>query len=624
MRNETRFSRRARLAVAAAAAVLVQTAASPGAASQPAEPQAIRLNQVGFERTGPKAATLEHAATRPLDWTITDEGGAVVLRGRTRVIGLDPTSGDHVHAVRFDDLRTTGDFTLAVGDHRRRLHVSDRPFATLKRDAMVFFYENRSGAPIEARHVARPDLARAAGHAPDRATCFSGEDMRGNVWPGCDYTLDVSGGWYDAGDHGKYVVNGGISTWTLLNAFERARLAGLGDPYPDGAANVPEAGNGVSDLLDEARWEVEFLLRMQVPDGKRLRVPVGRFSREQPLTFTEIDAGGMVHHKVHDVRWTALPMAPADDPEPRFLYAPNTAATLNMVAVAAQAARIWKTVDPAFAARALEAARRGMAAARRHPDIYAVGSFHGGGDYGDGDLTDEFYWATAELYLTTGEAPLLEALRASPLYLAGPVGATATGDIGWNSVGALGTISLALAPGDLPAAERERARQAVIAAGRSYLADGAGQGYGHPFAGPDYSWGSNGGLMNRAMVLGLAHDFTSEPAFRDGAVAALDYVLGRNPLDQSYVTGHGDRPMRNPHHRFWAISADPAYPAPPAGVLSGGPNNTNMSDPVAETMKGRCLPQTCWRDDIGAFTQNEVAINWNAPFVWVAAYLSPT
>lgn len=607
-----------RLAAVAASAAL--GAASPVIAQTPDLPS-LRVNQVGFEIDGPKAATLVDARTTPLAWTITDVAGEALLQGETVVAGDDPTSGDHVHTIRFDNLRMQGDFVLAVGEQRRPLQVAARPFADLKRDAMVFFYENRSGVPIEARYVARPELARPAGHAPDRATCFSGEDTNGVTWPGCDYTLNVSGGWYDAGDHGKYVVNGGISAWTLLNAWERASIEGRPDPYPDGSTRIPEAGNGVSDLLDEARWEVEFLLRMQVPDGATARVPVGRFARGQALTFTPIDAGGMVHHKVHDVRWTGLPMAPADDPETRFLYPPNTAATLNMVAVAAQAARIWKSIDPAFAERALEAARRGLAAAKRNPDVHAVGDFNGGGGYGDGNLSDEFYWATAEMFVTTGDPALLAALQASPLYLAGPT--TGAGDISWNSVGALGTISLALAGDRLAETDRERARANITAAARAYLSDAATQGYGLPFAGPDYSWGSNGGLMNRAMVLGLASDFTSDRTFRDGAVAALDYVLGRNPLDQSYVTGHGDRPMVNPHHRFWAHSADPAYPAPPAGVLSGGPNNTAMTDPVAETMRGTCRPQTCWRDDIGAFTQNEVAVNWNAPFVWVLAFLSP-
>ena len=82
--------------------------------------------------------------------------------------------------------------------------------------------------------------------------------------------------------------------------------------------------------------------------------------------------------------------------------------------------------------------------------------------------------------------------------------------------------------------------------------------------------------------------------------------------------------MHQPHHRFWAKAADPRYPAPPPGVLSGGPNSTAMTDDVSRTMKGKCVGQTCWVDDWRAFTMNEVAINWNAPLVWVTAFLDAT
>jgi endoglucanase len=102
----------------------------------------------------------------------------------------------------------------------------------------------------------------------------------------------------------------------------------------------------------------------------------------------------------------------------------------------------------------------------------------------------------------------------------------------------------------------------------------------------------------------------------------MDFILGRNPLDQSFVSGYGARPMMNPHHRFWARQLDPKFPPPPPGAISGGPNSSNMSDEIAAPLKGKCAPQTCWRDDIRSFAMNEVAINWNAPLVWVSAYLA--
>ena len=80
------------------------------------------------------------------------------------------------------------------------------------------------------------------------------------------------------------------------------------------------------------------------------------------------------------------------------------------------------------------------------------------------------------------------------------------------------------------------------------------------------------------MMLGLAHDFTNDSKYLNGVAMGMDYLMGRNPLDQSYVTGWGDRPLENPYHRFWCNQANPKYPVPPPGILSGGPNS-GFEDP---------------------------------------------
>ena len=101
----------------------------------------------------------------------------------------------------------------------------------------------------------------------------------------------------------------------------------------------------------------------------------------------------------------------------------------------------------------------------------------------------------------------------------------------------------------------------------------------------------------------------------------MNYVLGRNPLDKSYVSGYGERPLQNPHHRFWAHQANATFPSPPPGVLSGGPNS-GLQDPYVQAAGlAGCAPQKCYVDNIEAWSANEEAINWNAPLAWVAAFL---
>jgi len=136
-----------------------------------------------------------------------------------------------------------------------------------------------------------------------------------------------------------------------------------------------------------------------------------------------------------------------------------------------------------------------------------------------------------------------------------------------------------------------------------------------------YPWGSNSFVLTNAMMLGLAYDFSKDSKYLNGVAMGMDYVLGRNAIDQSMVTGWGDRPLENPYHRFWCHQANPKYPPPPPGILSGGPNS-GFEDPyMASAGLGGCAPQKCFLDNGEAWSANEVTINWNAPLFWVAAYL---
>jgi endoglucanase len=593
----------------------------PAAMASEPERMGIVLNQLGFQPQGPKRAILRSNSTEALTWKLLDAANSTKAEGSTTVFGLDTASAEHVHIIDLSQYARAGrGYRLVVNDQASRpFEISADAFKALKRDALAYFYHNRSGIPIEARYVEDAKWARPAGHAPERVTCFNKKDERGNQWPGCEYQLDASGGWYDAGDHGKYVVNAGISVWTLLNYYERAlRISDAHlDDFADGKLPIPEQQNGQNDLLDEVRWELNFLLGMQAPDGAKLRMP--RQSADPSPQFDEIDVSGMAHHKIHGEQWTALPSAPHMDTKPRYAYPPSTTATLNLSATAAQCARIWRTVDVAFSRRCLDAAQQAYTAAQREPNLLPMGGFSGGGGYGDRDASDEFYWAAAELFITTGDERYARDVRASAHFLAAPAVDGRT-QISWSSVSALGTISLAVVPSNLSHAERARARSNLVAAAEGYAREARREGYAIPYSAERYEWGSNSAVLNRALVLGIAYDLTGKQVFRDRLIDALDYVLGRNPLDQSYVTGYGAKPMRNPHHRFWAHQKDSSYPSPPPGALSGGPNSSNMIDPIAKEMKGACAMQTCWKDHIDAYALNEVAINWNAPLFWVSAF----
>jgi len=570
-----------------------------------APPPKVRVNEIGYFPSLVKRAIIANASASPLKWELVSADGAVVAQGDTVFGGQDAASGEAVHLADFSSFNKPGEgYRLRVGkDASFAFAINRDMYKKLKYDALAYFYHNRSGVPIAMPYAGDAKWARPAGHVSDKSVPCAKD-------AGCTYSLDVEGGWYDAGDHGKYVVNGGISVWTLLNQYERAKLLGAssGD-FGDGKLSIPENKNGVPDLLDEARWEIEFLLKMQVPEGNPL--------------------AGMAHHKVHDEKWTALGLAPHEDPMKRFLRPPSTAATLNLAAVAAQAARIWKTIDPAFSSKCLSAAERAWAAAQAHPDVYAPPKDNtGGGPYDDNHVTDEFYWAAAELFVTTGKAPYKAFLLQSPHFNVIAASASGAGEVSsamtWQSTEALGTISLAVVPNSLDAAQVATLRASIVAAAERYLDVIEIQGYRIPLKvgqGGKYPWGSNSVVLNDLIILALANDFANKPKYMSGIVEGMDYLLGKNPLAQSYVTGYGEKPLLNPHHRFWAHQQSDKFPAAPPGAISGGPNS-GLQDPYAQGagLKG-CPPQKCFVDNIEAWSVNEVTINWNAPLAWVAAYL---
>ncbi|MCD9874495.1 glycoside hydrolase family 9 protein [Streptomyces guryensis] len=566
---------------------------------QPDTGPRVRVNQVAYLPSGPKNATLVTDATSKLPWQLKNAAGATVDHGWTVPRGVDVSSGQNVHSIDFGEYRRQGKgFTLvADGETSRPFDIGTGAYQKLRLDSLKYYYTQRSGIAI--RDDLRPGYGRAAGHldvAPNQG------DAHVPCQPGvCDYTLDVTGGWYDAGDHGKYVVNGGIATWELLSTYERELLARTGESEKlrDGTLAIPESANKVPDILDEARWELEFLLKMQVPDG-------------QPLA-------GMAHHKIHDAQWTGLPLLPGDDPQKRELHPPSTQATLNLAATAAQAARLYRPYDRAFAAKALTAARKAWSAALAHPAMYASASDGtGGGTYDDTNATDEFYWAAAELYLTTGEKEFADYVRNSPVNTAdifGPLG------FDWGRTAAAGRLDLATVPSKLPG--RGKIRQSVVKGADRYLATQKSQPYGMPYAPDDnvYDWGSSHQILNNGVVLATAYDITGASKYRDGAVQGMDYILGRNALNISYVTGYGEVNSHNQHSRWYAHELDPKLPNPPPGTLAGGPNSS-IQDPYAQSKLQGCVGQFCYIDDIQSWSTNETAINWNAALARMASFVA--
>ena len=472
-------------------------------------------------------------------------------------------------------------------------------------------------------------------------------------------------GWYDAGDHGKYVVNGGVSIWTLLSMFDRDVNKGDISKWDDAGKTVvvPEAGNGTPDILDEVQVEINFFKTMQD------------------------SSDGMVYHKLHDYKWTALAVSPADATaktnagELTRIVKPKTyAATLNFAAALAQYSRLIKPYNPSEASECLEMAEKAYKAAKAsykpyvtvpdqnadHVSLYApLTQNKGGGPYGDTDVTDEFYWAACELYITSEKADYKtdmlgyddksgKCFGVNTALYGGENNGTASA-FTWGTVSALGTLSLSingdalLKKGLITQEELTTIQNSVKNAADYFIKLEDDSDFGVPYVGHDYEttvwsiaqfnkdgsglekktlengyeWGSNSMVVNNAMVMGLAYDIEHDPKYISGVSTAMDYIFGRNLLEMSYVSGYGEHHLEHPHHRWWSNELDANFPSAPRGVLSGG-NNSEMQDPMIQGKgykAGEVAPMLCYLDQSEAWSVNECTINWNSPLVWISSFL---
>jgi endoglucanase len=281
----------------------------------------------------------------------------------------------------------------------------------------------------------------------------------------------------------------------------------------------------------------------------------------------------------------------------------------------AQAARAWRTLDPAFAQRCRAAAERAWAWAVAHPDVV----FHNPpdvttGGYSPTQIEDDFFLAAAQLLITTGGEEYLRRVRTDLRDVRMVEGAS------WiDSVRNVGCYLLAGSPSPLPEADRQRLRRSIVAAAEDLLARTEASPHRIPLQ--KFYWGSNGTVCDEAVLMAEAYELTREPRFLAGVGDVADWIFGRNATGYSFVTGLGAKPPMHIHHR--ASEAD-GIEDPIPGLLVGGPN-AKREDDISRFSWGAKYPSTrpakSYVDHLASWASNEVCINWNAPLVYVLGFL---
>lgn len=555
-------------------------------------PNPIRVNQVGYAPEDSKTASIE-AAGWAKRYTIKDATtGKTVWKGKAVRTTKSPWSGKERAIIDFSALTKSGTYVISNGTEMQEVIVAERPYEALSIGSLKAFYLQRSGEPILEEFAGQ--YARPAAHLDDHVEIHPSAASAGR--PAGTF-IKSEGGWYDAGDYNKYIVNSAFSVGIMLDAYEMAP-----EYFKNLCVNIPESYNNVPDILDELAVNLRWMQTMQDPE----------------------DDG--VYHKLTTPGFEAF-IKPSDCKQQRYVVMKSTAAALDFAAVMAQAHRVYSQF-PAykdFAATALQQAIKAYEWAQKHPDVYYKQEEMNAqfdpdvstGTYGDMNVKDEQMWAEIELFLATGNETYLR-------NIASDTESIRFSNPSWGNVTGLGFYSVigALKKGKMPYAYEVKSflKQQVLDVADSYLSTASESCFDSPCGNTsrDFGWGCNGEqVCGKGLILLYAYELSGDTKYLNGAKKTADYLLGRNATGYCFVTGFGTYSPKHPHHR---LSESDGIEEPLPGFLVGGPNPGQQDQGSGATYSSD-FPDESYSDAMPSYASNEIAINWNATLVAFIGWL---
>ncbi|MBQ7927001.1 MAG: glycoside hydrolase family 9 protein [Lachnospiraceae bacterium] len=567
----------------------------------------IYVNQMGYLPGSSKTAILALEGTKdapipeaPGKVQICAKSGTYMLEKEALFFGWDEASGDFVWQVDFSEIQAPGSYEIRwQGQTSYPFSIGSHLYNELHTLLSKALYFQRCGMALEepyAGHFARKTCHLAPSVLwSEYEKCMAGEMEEADM-----QHFDIRGGWHDAGDYGRYPTAAACALAHILYAYRF---------FPgafEGTLNIPESGRDIPDILSECLYELKWMLQMQNEEGG-------------------------VYHKQCTLRHANFVM-PCEDREQMYLYPVSSLAVADFTAVMALASRIYRPFEEDFADQALAAALKSYDWLQKHPEFLG---FHNPeetntGEYGDSSDRDERMWAAMELYRCTGEEHYLTEAREIFDTL------SSTTEFGWGDVSGFagwalleaklmedyGNILGTTTSTPISAAEADFCRlyeTAFLKEAERLLETLSGSGYGVALSPREFCWGSNMVVLNRAMLFGTAYLLEPKKTYTDAVVRQMDYILGVNGADYSYVTGVGAHAFCNPHNRVTvADDIDETIP----GFVSGGPNGRPADEKAEWLIRPGTAPMKCYLDIWECYSLNEITIYWNSPAIFAAAFLS--
>ena len=543
----------------------------------------IRLNQIGFYPNAKKLAVVVNETATEFFIASPDLKKKLFTGklGEVRTSGYSPKK---TRIADFSEFKMIGSFVVVVPGlgHSYPFEIKSKVHHPIAKASLKAFYFQRFSIPLTEEYAGKWKRASGPTHKQVEVhpSAASAARPAGTI-------LSSPRGWIDAGDYNKYVVNSGITTSTILSAYED-----FSSYYDTLKLNIPESKNELPDIVDETLWNLRWMLTMQDPND------------------------GGVYHKCTNAKFDGMVMLDQANTT-RYVVQKGTAAALNFAAVTAQASRILKRFEaqlPGLADSCITASVKAWNWAKQNPGVeYNQNKLNENfdpdivtGAYGDKIFTDEFIWAAAELSTTTNDPGYL---RSVDLLYNEPFLVPS-----WNQVKLLGYYTLLKNPKPLDEPIVQELKTRLVKTADDLIAGVDQRTYNTVMGGTpkDFVWGSSAVAANQGILLMYVYRLTNNKVYAERALDNLDYLLGRNATGYSFLTGYGDKTPMHIHHR--PSEAD-GIVEPVPGLLSGGPN-PGMQDKCTYASS---IPDEAYADDVCSYASNEIAINWNAPLVYLSA-----
>lgn len=532
------------------------------------------VNQLGYHSDGAKAAYWITASnTKTVSLISLDRDKKEIELPLGAVTSLPDNRS--VTKIDFSMVNQTGWYVFQSQESQSvPFQITSSPYQELSGRLVHALYLQRSGVVVNDPITG---MQRPKSHKKD------GLVLRKDDYYNAGQSLDMTGGWYDAGDFGKYVATTTITVARLLEAYQQAPDYFNAQPLDNKLVSVPLNNKQLPSILAEATFGLEWLEKMQREDGA-------------------------VYRKVSGKEWPAK-IAPWQDTQVRYIYGISTPETAKFAATMAFASRVLKPYKPEDSRRYLKAALLAWHYLEQNPEQYI--DWHEDDDSGSGPYikndedkeksletdADDRLWALAELYLATSKDNYLD--QYFSLY-----DVTLIDIFEWKNPMAMGAWHLILA---LEGEQRERLVKDLKSIADKYV----NQSQQSPFgvANQRFIWGSNK-MTAEAGILVAWSDFAQGKSSNHSTVQAqINYLLGANAFNLSFVTQAGTYSVRNLHH-LYRIATGVSLP----GYLVGGPNEKAQADIAPKNMG-----MLSYIDSEKSYAVNEFAIDYNASLIGLLA-----